>query len=79
MCDHLAVIYKYFAYANTLYAYVWSENGKILSPFVPTIQNIIQCWFIYDMFIPNKWISVSDVLSGFGTLLLSQFGSFLYI
>ena len=28
MCDHLAIIYKCFSYANMLYAFVWSETGK---------------------------------------------------
>ena len=27
MCDRLDVIYKFFAYVNTLYVSVWSETG----------------------------------------------------
>ena len=33
------------------------RNGTILSPFMPTSQNIIQYWFINNMIITNKCVS----------------------
>ena len=46
-----------------------------MPPFVPNIQNIIQCWFIHHMSIPNKCVSGADVLKDFVISFLCQFGS----
>ena len=38
-------------------------NGTVLSLLVPTSQNIIHCWFIHDVIIPNKCVRGFDVLN----------------
>ena len=55
------------------------KNGTIMPPLVPNSQDVIQCWFIHDMIIPNKCVSGADVLNDFVTSFLCQFGSFVYI
>ena len=46
--------WKKIAYYNMLYTSVRSETRQ---SFVPTSQNIVQCWFIINMIIPNKCVS----------------------
>ena len=55
------------------------RNGTIIPPFVPTIQSIIQCWFIHDIIIPDKYVSAADVLNEYRTLFLCQSRSFINI
>ena len=49
MCDHLAFIYKCIRLVR---------HGTLLPPIVTTIQNIILCWFIHNVFIFHKCVSV---------------------
>ena len=52
MCYQLAIIYECFTYANTLYAYIWSETGHLcicLLLMTNTLLLLVYSWSIYLM------------------------------
>ena len=73
----MAVIYKCFTYAYTLYVSIRPEKGFPSAHFYYT--NHYPSWFINDMIICNACVNVDDILNDFGISLLYQLGSFVYI
>ena len=53
MCDQLAIIYKYFAYANRVYLSVWSEMGhwclRFFLPAKTLVMFFVQVVWLYLM------------------------------
>ena len=62
-----------FAYANTLYEYIWSYTWGISASIHSVYLKHYLCRFIHNMIIPIACVSVADVLNDFVISFLCQF------